>query len=86
MGKFFNSDTGRKLLSLMLGLGIAGLFKMSCDNRSCIVYKGPDFSTKEKMIKYNPPNIYQSSYVFDHNGYAVFKSRYPEYNPYKHSY
>ena len=41
---------------------------------------------KEKMIKYNPPNIYQSSYVFDHNGYAVFKSRYPEYNPYKHSY
>ena len=37
----------------MLGLGIAGLFKMSCDNRSCIVYKGPDFSTKEKMIKYN---------------------------------
>ena len=41
---------------------------------------------KEKMIKYNPPNIYQHSYVFDHNGYAVFKSRYSEYNPYEHSY
>lgn len=41
---------------------------------------------KEKMIKYNPPNIYQHSYVFDHNGYTVFKSRYSEYNPYEHSY
>jgi len=41
---------------------------------------------KEKMIKYNPPNIYQHSYVFDHNGYAVFKSRYSEYNTYEHSY
>ena len=49
---FFKSETGMKIISIILGLGIAGLFKMSCDSRSCIVYKGPDMSDKKK-IKYN---------------------------------
>tara|TARA_B100000927_G_scaffold277141_1_gene258507 strand:+ start:41 stop:280 length:240 start_codon:yes stop_codon:yes gene_type:complete len=51
--KLFKSATGIKLFSIILGLGIAGLFKMSCDSRSCIVYKGPEFNDKNKMIKYN---------------------------------
>ena len=37
----------------MLGLGIAGLFKMSCDSRSCLVYKGPEFKDDKKVVKYN---------------------------------
>ena len=41
-----------KIISIILGLGIAGLFKMSCDSRSCIVYKGPDMNDN-KNIKYN---------------------------------
>ena len=51
--KLFQSATGIKLFSIRLGLGVAGLFKMSCDSRSCIVYKGPEFNDKNKMIKYN---------------------------------
>ena len=35
--KFIQSPTGAKLFSILLGLGVAGLFKMSCDSRSCIV-------------------------------------------------
>ena len=51
--KFFQSKAGVKLFSIMLGLGIAGLFKMSCDSRSCLVYKGPTFEENKKTIKYN---------------------------------
>lgn len=51
--KFFRSETGVKLLSIMLGLGIAGLFKMSCDSRSCLVFKGPQFEESNKTIKVN---------------------------------
>ena len=40
--KLFKSKGGIKIFSIILGLGIAGLFKMSCDSRSCIVYKAPD--------------------------------------------
>lgn len=50
--KMLQSETGSLIASIVLGLGIAGLFKMSCDSRSCIVYKGPDFSEK-KMVKVN---------------------------------
>ena len=38
----------------MLGLGVAGLFKMSCDSRSCLVFKGPTFDDEDKKkVKYN---------------------------------
>jgi hypothetical protein len=29
------------------------LFKMSCDSRSCLVYKGPEFEEGKKVVKYN---------------------------------
>ena len=51
--KFFKSETGVKLFSIMLGLGVAGLFKMSCDSRSCLVFKGPEFNDDNKVVKYN---------------------------------
>ncbi len=50
--KFVTSKSGVTLLSIILGLGLASIFKMSCDNRSCIVYEAPDFSDK-KIMKYN---------------------------------
>ena len=51
--KFFKLETGVKLFSIMLGLGVAGLFKMSCDSRSCLVFKGPEFNDDNKVVKYN---------------------------------
>ena len=51
--KFLMSETGKKLFSIMLGLGVAGLFKMSCDSRSCLVYKAPEFKETNKTVKYN---------------------------------
>ena len=26
---------------------------MSCDNRNCLVYKGPEFEDDKKMVKYD---------------------------------
>ena len=51
--KLFQSKGGIKIFSIILGLGIAGLFKMSCDSRSCIVYKAPEFNDDNKVVKYN---------------------------------
>lgn len=49
---FFKTKVGVYLLSIILGLGLACIFKMSCDSKNCIVYKAPDYSEK-KVIKYN---------------------------------
>ena len=50
--KFIGSETGVFVLSIILGLGLACIFKMSCDSQNCIVYRAPDYSEK-KIIKYN---------------------------------
>jgi len=50
--KILNSKSGTLILSVILGLGLATVFKMSCDSKSCIVYKAPEYSDT-KIIKYN---------------------------------
>jgi len=50
--KFFKSKLGMQLLSILLGLGLASLFKMSCDSRDCLVYKAAEL-TDTKVIKYD---------------------------------
>jgi hypothetical protein len=50
--KLLDSQTGIVIFSIILGLGLSTIFKSCCDSQNCVVYKGPDFSTK-KIIKYN---------------------------------
>jgi hypothetical protein len=50
--QMLKSDKGVFLFSIVLGLGFAGLFKMSCDSRSCLIYKAPDMNNK-KQVKVN---------------------------------
>ena len=49
---FIGSKTGVFILSVILGLGLACIFKMSCDGNNCTVFQPPDYSEK-KIIKYN---------------------------------
>ena len=52
ISQLLKSNNGVLIFSIILGLGFAGLFKMSCDSRSCLVYKAPDFG-KKRQIKVN---------------------------------
>ena len=42
--------TGKFIISIILGLGIAALFRKVCNDRDCIVIKGPDVNETEKSI------------------------------------
>ena len=51
--KFFNTDTGRTIISILLGLGLATLFRRDCEGRSCLEFKAPDLEDiKKKIFKY----------------------------------
>lgn len=41
MFKLLESTAGRIILSIILGFGLATIFKTACKNNSCIVVKGP---------------------------------------------
>ena len=52
--RFINSSTGRIIISIIWGLGIAALFRRACKGRSCLILKGtnPD-SILDKPFQFN---------------------------------
>ena len=60
INKFLKSKSGVFILSVVLGLGLACIFRQACNGRNCIVYKAPKpsdvknsiYSHDEKCYKY----------------------------------
>lgn len=52
--KKLHSKVGRIIVSLILGIGIASLFRPHCRNRECIDFQGPNLKEIEKNVyRYN---------------------------------
>ena len=52
--KLINSENGRILLSIILGLGLSAIFKKTCDSRSCLVFESPPLEElRENVYGYN---------------------------------
>ena len=52
--KFINSDTGKYLMSILLGLGLATLFRQVCKGDNCVRYvAAPMSEIKNQVFKYN---------------------------------
>ncbi len=62
LGKFVHTQTGRYIMSILLGLGLASLFRTVCKNKNCIIFKAPPlekiqdkiYKNGDKCIKFNP--------------------------------
>lgn len=51
--RLLNTWLGKFLISVILGLGIATLFKKACSDKSCLVFNGPILSEMDdKIYKY----------------------------------
>jgi len=61
-GKFVHTSTGKTIMSILLGFGLASLFRKICKDKQCIIFNAPpldDFKDKiykngDKCFKYNP--------------------------------
>lgn len=53
--KFTTSNDGRKLLSILLGLGLSAVFRLSCKEKNCIIYSAPEMNKDvlNKVYSYN---------------------------------
>jgi len=63
LGKFVHTETGRIIMSILLGFGLASLFRKICKDKECIIFHAPslhDFKDKiymndtGKCVKYKP--------------------------------
>jgi hypothetical protein len=62
-GKFVHTETGKILMSVLLGFGLASLFRKMCKGKDCIIFHAPSLDTfKDKIymnetgkcVKYKP--------------------------------
>ena len=62
LGKFFHTETGKYVMSILLGLGLATLFRHVCKDKNCMIFHAPPldnfkdkiFKSNGKCVKYNP--------------------------------
>jgi hypothetical protein len=72
--KLFNTKEGNILISIILGLGLASLFRNICKNGKCIVYTSPVdeiqknfYKIDDTCIQYKPNIIPCDSTSVSHN-------------------
>ena len=52
--RIINSDRGKIVFSILLGLGLATLFRQSCKTNKCLIFKAPTLDQiKNKLFNYN---------------------------------
>tara|TARA_B100001123_G_C15050645_1_gene923453 strand:+ start:83 stop:289 length:207 start_codon:yes stop_codon:yes gene_type:complete len=61
MYKLLHTELGRKIISIVIGLGFAGMFRRVCEKNNCLIIKGPKthelakyYKIDKKCYKYNP--------------------------------
>ena len=51
--RVLHTDYGKLLIAVILGLGLATLFRKSCSDKECMEFKGPKLDDiKDKVFKY----------------------------------
>jgi len=48
--RILQSEAGRVVVSLLLGLGMASLFRKGCDTLNCLNFRAPDSEEIEKNV------------------------------------
>lgn len=61
-GKFVHTETGKMIMSVLLGLGLATLFRTVCKDNKCLTFHAPPladikdkiYRDQEKCVQYVP--------------------------------
>ena len=60
--KFVHSKTGRYVMSIILGIGLASLFRTICKDKNCILFYAPPLDEIENKIFKHGDKCYKYSY------------------------
>ena len=66
MMKSIHTTNGQYVISFILGIGLASLFRKVCKDRNCIVFRAPDFD-----------EVTKNTYTYGEKCYAFTKSAVP---------
>ncbi len=53
-GRFVHTETGKYIMSMLLGFGLASLFRTVCKDKNCLIFHAPPLDQfKDKIYKSN---------------------------------
>ena len=53
-GKFVHTKTGKYIMSILLGFGLASLFRTVCKGKDCLIFHAPPLEKlNDKIYKHN---------------------------------
>jgi hypothetical protein len=65
------NEYSKYIISVILGLGLATLFRKVCNDRNCLIFKAPNInSIKNKIFKHN-----NKCYKFNYNSCSCNKNK-----------
>jgi hypothetical protein len=53
LSNFIKTDSGKIVISIIMGFGFAALFRASCKGKNCVVYKGAPQEDLDKIYTFN---------------------------------
>lgn len=63
LSKFVNTNTGKNIVSILLGLGLASIFREVCKDKECIIFYAPDLNEVENKIYKQDGKCYKYNLV-----------------------
>lgn len=45
-----NTKYGKIIISILLGIGLASIFRKSCESRNCLMFQAPSFDEVRKTV------------------------------------
>lgn len=63
--RLLNTSLGKIIISILLGIGLATLFRKVCKDKNCIVFNGPVINEFEGKIYKHGDKCYKYSLVSD---------------------
>jgi len=53
LGKFVHTETGKMIMSVILGFGLASLFRTVCKDKNCLIFHAPPLDKFQDKIYKN---------------------------------
>jgi hypothetical protein len=54
LSRFIHTENGRMIMSILLGFGLASLFRAVCKDKDCIIFNAPPLEKiNDKIYKYD---------------------------------
>ena len=59
LGRFVHTETGKIIMSILLGFGLASLFRTVCKDKDCLIFHAPPLDKFQDKIYKNGNKCYK---------------------------